>query len=338
VRVAANDDFEHRYAQRFREICARYGEFVSYERDRAARDIGLHFTQATASGYKIVTTALVWFQLKGIRTVALCASKLAASETISLPLEVRHLRFWFSLPVPTYLAVYIEAADSFLVINVSRWIEEEFGENILVDDAKTKTIHLNKGWLLDDDAFSAIRNTASLELIEKRLHVDTPQADLFLRDAQIIRSIATAPKRGVEQRLCYIKWISKMRSEVYFEERHRNSTEWEQIRSHWQYAMGDLAAAFLYLSFEAFDEEMDWENLYDPDEIDGEDIHLIGDRRFVGVGGWTGEYSKVILRPALNSIGESWARMLEILESADLLVVDDQVMWVSVAPFHDRGL
>ena len=42
MRVAANDDFEHVYMQKFRALAAPWGEFVAYERDRAARDIGLH--------------------------------------------------------------------------------------------------------------------------------------------------------------------------------------------------------------------------------------------------------------------------------------------------------
>jgi hypothetical protein len=39
MRVAANDDFEHMYTQKFRALAAPCGEFVTYERDRAARDI-----------------------------------------------------------------------------------------------------------------------------------------------------------------------------------------------------------------------------------------------------------------------------------------------------------
>ena len=309
-----------------------------YERDRAARDIGLHFTQMKASGEKIVTTALAWFQLKGIRDIALSKANYDQAETIAIELEVKHLRFWHGLPVPTYLGLYIEAADEFLVMNVSRWIEQEFGEAIFQDSATTRTMRVPKASVLNKSAFDAIRITASVDLIRKRLTLDELGALLFLRDAQILKSVATSSERAVEQRLVWRRWISKMRSEVNFEERSDEAAEWEEIRRHWEYAMGPLEEAFPYLTFEAYDEEMDWDNVWDPDEIDPEDIHEIGGKMFIGEGGSSGECSEIELRPGLNDLGHTWSKMLAILEQADLLIVDDQTRWISVAPWHGPSL
>jgi hypothetical protein len=337
MRVAANDDFEHVYMQKFRALAAPWGEFVAYERDRAARDIGLHFTAPSSSGGKVVTTALAWFQLKGIRTQTLSAEQLAARSEVRLDLEVRHLKFWFLLQVPTYLVVYIECADIFLVINISRWIRENFAEKILKETATTKTVRVNKTLVLNDEAFTQIRQDGSIETIKDRINGTDRDARIFLRDDQIIKTLSTAQNRGTETRLFYRKWLSKMRSEVYFEQMDADG-DWNELRSHWQYAMHSLEDAFPYLSFSAYEEEDDYENVWDPDEIWPDDILEVTGNTVVGKGGASGEFSEFLLKPELNDLGKTWAAMLEILEEAGVWVVPDGTYWISVAPFHDRGL
>ena len=71
--IGANDRFERIYTQKFRDSAARFGEFVAYERDRGVRDIGIHLITKQQSGSERLTTALVWFQLKGIMATAVCA-------------------------------------------------------------------------------------------------------------------------------------------------------------------------------------------------------------------------------------------------------------------------
>jgi hypothetical protein len=160
---------------------------------------------------------------------------------------------------------------------------------------------------------------------------------IFLRDDQIIKALAIANDRGTEIRLIFRKWLSTMRSEVYFEELGADGN-WNELRSHWQYAMGSLEDAFPYLTFSAFNDEDDYENVWDPDEIDPEDILEVTGNTIVGKGGATGELSEFLLRPELNDIGRTWAAMLSILEDAGVWSVRDEIIWVSVAPFHDRGL
>lgn len=93
MRIGQHDTFERKYMAKFRGIAATFGEFVEYERDRAARDIGLHLTSPKTGGGEVVSLALVWFQLKGIHARTLSAERFALAPNIELRMETHHLRF-----------------------------------------------------------------------------------------------------------------------------------------------------------------------------------------------------------------------------------------------------
>ena len=63
MKIAKIDDFETGYVNKFRALASPFGLFLEHEKDRAALDLGMHFTQAKADGSKIVTPAIAWFQL-----------------------------------------------------------------------------------------------------------------------------------------------------------------------------------------------------------------------------------------------------------------------------------
>ena len=46
--VGVQDRFEHRYTHRLKDLLAEHGQFVSYEADRAALDLGLHLYAGNA--------------------------------------------------------------------------------------------------------------------------------------------------------------------------------------------------------------------------------------------------------------------------------------------------
>ena len=69
--VPSQDEFEDRYTAKLREMLAGHGIIVQYERDRAGIDLGLHLEKTDATGAKKVTTAKVWFQLKGVHSATL---------------------------------------------------------------------------------------------------------------------------------------------------------------------------------------------------------------------------------------------------------------------------
>jgi hypothetical protein len=105
MKIGATDDFEAQYMARFRQLAAPHGIFVEYSADRAGRDIGLHFTQPTQAGGKIVIPSLIFFQMKGIMPKTLALKQYEAADEASVVLEVSHLRFWCMNLQPTYLAV-----------------------------------------------------------------------------------------------------------------------------------------------------------------------------------------------------------------------------------------
>ena len=58
LEIGETDVFEQAYMAKFKNFAAKFGEFVTYERDRAARDIGLHLTKPRRGGKKQVSSTL----------------------------------------------------------------------------------------------------------------------------------------------------------------------------------------------------------------------------------------------------------------------------------------
>src|ERR1039458_7907559 len=142
LRVGATDVFERRYTQKFRNFAGQFGEFVAYERDRGARDIGLHLTQKLQSGGERMSSALCWFQLKGITKKKLSEDQFRQGGTVSISLKVRHLQFWYLQPMPTYLALFVESVDTFLVLNLREYVEKTWGRGILTLGKNETTVEV----------------------------------------------------------------------------------------------------------------------------------------------------------------------------------------------------
>src|SRR5579859_4629707 len=98
LKIGTTDRFERLYTQKFRNFAGQFGEFVAYERDRGARDIGLHLTHKLRSGDERMSSALCWFQLKGITTKGLADKQFSQSGFVSIALKVRHLSYWYLQP------------------------------------------------------------------------------------------------------------------------------------------------------------------------------------------------------------------------------------------------
>ncbi len=131
VVIGKTDQFEHMYKEKFRAFAAQFGQFVSYERDIATRDLGLHLTKPSKSGGATVTSCLCWFQMKGIMPKTLPKEKAEKAITFNYKLEVEHLKFWFLQPMPTYLALYVGSLDSFYILNLQKYVENTWGKGIL---------------------------------------------------------------------------------------------------------------------------------------------------------------------------------------------------------------
>lgn len=343
MKIAKVDDFETGYVNKFRALASPFGLFLEHEKDRAALDLGMHFTQAKSDGSKIVTPAIAWFQLKGVMASTLSNDALLKQSEIKVTIEVSHLRFWYFFPYPVFLAVYVEARDHFVVLDVKRWTIRKFGASIVKLKQNTVTVPVPVNRILDDNGFNNIRRAAQVPHVAKALKGSDRDAYMFIRDDHLLKAIATAKARNAEVRTTVVKYGSKTRTEVYFEQRGEGETEWQEIRSHWEFMMPDLTEAFPYLDFDAFEEEnfvgtMDeygrveradvlW---YDEDEpLDFDELLVLNDGRiFSGTGSF--ERTEIVLRPALNTVGIEWAEVLEILEGADIIAVDDTPSFVSI--------
>ncbi len=341
MKIAPNDDFEHIYMQKFRVLASSYGEFVEYERDRAARDIGLHFTQTKGPAEsKIVTPALAWFQMKSIRESKLPFEDYQSDENLKISIETKHLVFWHLCATPTYLVIYVESADIFHVLNVKRKIEEDFGTEILQSSQRTHTITMSKQTILDEGAFKKIMTDNLLTELRAQIEGEDEEAQKFLRDSEIIRWLSLAETDDqIKIRAMLIKYMSKTRTEVHFQRYDVEEEEWVAIREHWQYMLRDIDQAFPYLELSAcnkveISEDGEWE---DAEEIDPECLFELPNGE-ISIAGHHVEIFAHYLNVSLNSIGRSWANTLTALENAEVIAVDMSPKFLSVAPWHDRGL
>lgn len=340
MKIGTHQTFERKYMAKFQTIASEFGEFVEYKRDLAARDIGLHLTIPKADGGEIVSPALVWFQLKGIHATTLSAEDFELAKHIERRLETKHLRFWYIMPEPTYVVVYVEAVDRFFITNIQRYVSEEFGDQILTEKRKTISVKIAKESQLDSQAFSLLLRNHNLKAWQKRIHDDEDFAAVFFRDGNLIKHIGSAEERGVEIVFLLRKYGSKTRSEVYILERPIDGSGEEiGIHVHWHFFMPDPEAVFPYLYLTPDDkseEEIDdyWNEDENPDwppiELSsGKLVHPDGVFELV-------EYR---MKAELNDLGQGWLQTLEIMEAAGFVEVDTKAKtFVSVAPWHTRDV
>lgn len=128
--IGKEDDFEDRYTAKFKTVLSGEGLFIQYDRDRAALDVGLHLTDPVAEQRR-VSQARIWFQLEGIHATTLSSDTYACERFGRLPISLEQLKLWFASPEPVYLALYVEAADHFLVEDVREIVYRQWGEQFL---------------------------------------------------------------------------------------------------------------------------------------------------------------------------------------------------------------
>ena len=333
LKIGKNDRFERLYMAKFRALSANHGEFIEYQRDRAGRDIGLHFVSERADGGETVDPSLVWFQMKGIQATSFSENDFNICRDLAIVLQVEHLCFWYIAPDPTFLVVYVEAVEEFFILNVQKYIQDRFADRIFELEQKTLTIHVTKDSILDDHTFQLIKTQCSLSLWRSRIAEGETWGNVFFRDAEVVGRLETARQRNVSMYCVLRKYGSKMRSEAYFIERSGEKNEAEEvIREHWQYMMGDdISRIFPYIQFdpleeEEYDDECEWPPLVLPN---GKEVVPCGVFELV-------EYKMLV---SLNDIGEAWAQTLDVMESAGFIELNavDGTM-VSVAPWHHREI
>ncbi|WP_170849490.1 DUF4365 domain-containing protein [Azotobacter beijerinckii] len=333
---------------KFEKLATHHGVFVKYERDRAARDIGLHLTKDSKSGKKQVTNSLVWFQMKGVMATTLKKEAFEAAQGVSLSMDVEHLRHWFLDKEPTHLIVYVESADQFLVMNLQNYIAETWGNKILMLDQKTATVTVPASSILDDQAFAILLRYADIAQWVKALDAHQADIELIHRDCDLIYAAGTSEKRKVEHGVLWTKWLSKMRHELRVAERPASfkgdvDSGWEVIHEHWQYGGIDPEESYLYLELFALED-------YEPETItnrwgeeefidDGETIELKNGDVVFGPNA-ANEYCVFVFGARLNEYGQKLFAYIETLVKIGLLELRDPDSeghtFFSIAPWHSR--
>ena len=338
--VGREHAFERIYMGKFRSFTSRFGEFVSYENDRGARDLGLHLTHKLDSGKERLSTALCWFQLKGIMSSTLSKLDFNNLLEVKVRLEVSHLQYWYLQPMPTYLVLYIECVDKFLVINIQDYIERKWGKRILSLEQSTATVYVPKESVLDNQAFQLILKRSDLADWSKVIEVDIEEISPCYRDYEVIWHLGTAEKRRVSHSLRFLDWQSKLRSEIMIEEYSDGNVDNRiTIRKHYEYRMSisDLAESFPYLDFDILDESEQY-LLYDEDDDYLEYRTFttpLGDRIYGE--DKQGELIEYNMRISLNELGEKFYSWVNNLLNAGLLEISPgEYTILHVAPWNKR--
>lgn len=115
--MGVHDDFESRYTAKLSVLLVGGGVQISYAKDRAGIDTGLHLFAHAPSG-KVATHTRVWFQVKGKHATTLPLTDVEASETVPTSVPVKYVEHWIAAPEPVYLAIYVESADMFIAEDV----------------------------------------------------------------------------------------------------------------------------------------------------------------------------------------------------------------------------
>jgi hypothetical protein len=338
LKIGATDAFERKYTQKFRNLAGTFGEFVMYERDRGARDIGLHLTRKLPSGGELLSRALCWFQLKGITETTMSAKEFGRTDPIKIPLKVRHLQYWYVQPMPTFLALFIESADKFLVLNLQKYVEEKWGRTIFELSQAEITIDVPTASHLDQNAFYQILVENDVREWALALGKDEGRMRLCRRDYDLIWHIGTARRRKVKHRLEIIDWQSKTRGEIHIQESQEEADDWRTLRDHWQYMLGaeDVEKMYPYLELYSLDGEDDsWD---DDDDSWVPDLKL-GNGDLIKGEDACGEYFVYITGVRLNPLGKSLLRSVRTLADIGLVEINEHLQeCISIAPWERRSV
>ncbi|WP_165497086.1 DUF4365 domain-containing protein [Rhodococcus sp. ABRD24] len=140
---------------------------IEYEQDRAAIDTGLHlFVEGANADYSASQTR-VWFQAKGKRAQTLSAEQFRSASSVSTPVEVDHLRYWYAAPEPVYLVVFVESTEVFIAEDVRAIVDRAWPDGDFykaTEKQTTVTVHLSKAAVLDERRIKAMLDHRSMRI------------------------------------------------------------------------------------------------------------------------------------------------------------------------------
>jgi hypothetical protein len=124
-RLNPEEVFEDLYTDAFKTRFRNRGVVVAYDRDRAARDVGIHLT---APGSLELSDVRVWFQLKGVHRETYDAGALQAMTSVPVDLSVDDVQKWYAAPEAVYIVVYLEALDEFVGEDIRDLVDRRFSD------------------------------------------------------------------------------------------------------------------------------------------------------------------------------------------------------------------
>ncbi len=334
LEIGKYDVFEREYSAEFKKIISKYGEVINYEKDRGARDIGVHFTKRFQSGNEYLSNSLVWFQLKGITKERLGLKNYNNLAEIDFSLKVDQLKYWYIQSISTYLVIFIECKKEFLILNLKKYLSTNYKDNLLTLTQKYLTLKIPKTNLFDEDAITKIIRVGDIQQLMSVFKIDKDEAVLGLRDFDIIYRLGTSDERKTKMRIFIKDWQSKTRNEIYFQEDIGND-KWKTVHSHWQ---------FLLLSEESEEEfpYLEFENYYDDDlyfDDEAPYIDLSNGERIIGEELAAGEVIQYYISISLNKVGEKMSNWLEIMIKNNFFEFDlNKELAISVAPWGHRNI
>jgi hypothetical protein len=168
--IGDDDQFESEYMAQLRTLLTRHGVPLTYDKDRAGIDTGLHLFVEGPSGFD-ATHARVWFQVKGKRTTTMPLETFHDLSHVDVKVAVGHLRFWSAAPEPVYLAVYIESADVFVAEDVRDIVERQWPGGsfygALLKMGESVTVHVDASKTLDSTRVESM-------LAHRSMRIDGP--------------------------------------------------------------------------------------------------------------------------------------------------------------------
>lgn len=179
VGMSDKDWLENTYRYKFADVLSAAGVVIHYDADRAGIDGALHlFVEDEKTGktgklekFRRATFSRVWFQLKGKRSDQLTPEQFAAADSVAIPVEVDHLKFWYASPESVYLVGYVESVNTFLALDVRELVDQRWGEHFYQEmelleqrGQTTVTVHLPTGSLLDTDRVATLVKHRSMRI------------------------------------------------------------------------------------------------------------------------------------------------------------------------------
>lgn len=168
--IGPDDDFELDYMAKLSGVLVKGGIEISYAKDRAGIDTGLHLFAHAPAG-RVATQTRVWFQVKGKHERTLPLDEFEASSTVPASVRSDYVDHWISAPEPVYLAIYVESADVFIAEDVRDIVERQWPGNSFYEArkefGKEVTLRVDRSRVLDPDRLEQM-------LAHRSMRIDGP--------------------------------------------------------------------------------------------------------------------------------------------------------------------